>query len=280
MKKILMLGLIASVMFGLSAAASWKWRQARLAQMASPTPTGETAESTAGDPKDSHQPAAKETHQPASTATHSPGPTEPKERPAVVPPERKPAAAETAQLPMSVRPAYVAGVEETVQLAASLRDRAASVREREIQMAARKKQLELLQEDIRGERTAIDELRKQVAEEMKAAQEQLAGAERARAELQAERQKMDGHATQMQDQEKDNIKKMGSMYDSMAPESAAKILQQMTETGKMDTAVKLLSVMKERQAAKVLAEMADPSLAAQLSEKLRGVKRSTTQPKK
>jgi flagellar motility protein MotE (MotC chaperone) len=43
----------------------------------------------------------------------------------------------------------------------------------------------------------------------------------------------------------------------------------------METAVKVLSQMKEAKAAKVLAEMSDPALAAQMVEKLRGVKRNT-----
>ena len=41
------------------------------------------------------------------------------------------------------------------------------------------------------------------------------------------------------------------------------------------TAVKLLGQMQERQAAKVLAELPEPDLAATLLEKLRGLKRPT-----
>ena len=59
--------------------------------------------------------------------------------------------------------------------------------------------------------------------------------------------------TELEGDEKDNIKKMAGMYDSMPPEGAAKILQEMSDSGSMDTAVKLLAMMKERQAAKVLA---------------------------
>ena len=280
MKRILMPALIASVMFGLSAVGSWKWRQGRLAQTSSSAVDGDSAESSAEDSGNHHPPAANEKNHPAGSADHSPAASDHKGGPAVAPPERKPARPETVQLPLSVRPAYAVGVEEAAQLAAGLRDRTIVVREREMQMAVRKKQLELVQEDIRSERAAMDDLRKQVTEEMKAAEERLAAAERAHAEVEHERQTMNGRVTQMEVQEKDNIKKMGSMYDSMAPESAAKILQQMTDTGKMDTAVKLLGVMKERQAAKVLAEMSDPSLAAQLSEKLKGLKRPASQPKK
>jgi flagellar motility protein MotE (MotC chaperone) len=269
MKKILMLGLVAVVMFGVSAAGSWKWRQIQLAQKESSSGEDETAASTSGDSAGSQH---------ASAADHSPRPgahEEPAASSTASLPERRPAPRDAAQLPLAVRPTYTAGVEETVQLAAGLRDRAAAVREREVQLASRQKQLELVYEDIRSERAAIDELRNQVSDELKAVEEQLAAAERDRAELDLKQQTIDGRVTQMDDQEKDNIKKMGGMYDSMAPESAAKILQQMTDSGNMDTAVKLLGVMKERQAAKVLAEMQDATLAAQLSEKLKGLKRPT-----
>ena len=73
-----------------------------------------------------------------------------------------------------------------------------------------------------------------------------------------------------------NLLKMAAVYDAMPPENAAKIMQQLADTGKMETAVKLLSQMKETKAAKVLAEMSDPALAAQMTEKVRGVKRAST----
>ena len=57
-----------------------------------------------------------------------------------------------------------------------------------------------------------------------------------------------------------------------------RFVQQMADGGKMETAVKLLGLMKERQAAKVLAELSTASaegagLAAQLLEKMKGFKR-------
>lgn len=74
--------------------------------------------------------------------------------------------------------------------------------------------------------------------------------------------------------ERKNIDKMAAMYDTMAPESAAKIVQQMADSGKLDTAVKILAQMKDRQAARVLAELTDVTLAAQLLDKLRLFKRT------
>jgi flagellar motility protein MotE (MotC chaperone) len=182
-----------------------------------------------------------------------------------------------------IRPVVRSGgppnAEDTARLANSLRDRLKAVREREEQLGSRQKQLELIYQDIRGERNVLDELRKQVGDEMKALNVKLDSVDHKFTELDQKRQSVEKSTADAQKQrtdfdtsERKNIDKMATMYDSMAPESAARILQQMADGGKLDTAVKVLAQMKERQAAKVLAELSDASLAAQLLEKLRGLR--------
>ena len=137
--------------------------------------------------------------------------------------------------------------------------------EREAELAARQKQMELIRQDIRGERSAIDELRKQVNDEMKAADETLRAAEQKQVELEQKRQNMAGEVKDMQSQliemdkaESANVQKIAEKIDLMQPDAAAKLIQQLADTGKMDTAVKMLADMKDRQAAKILSEMTDP----------------------
>ena len=48
----------------------------------------------------------------------------------------------------------------------------------------------------------------------------------------------------------------------------------MADSGRMDTAVRILSQMKDRQAAQVLAAIGDPALAAQLTDKVRLLRRA------
>jgi len=64
--------------------------------------------------------------------------------------------------------------------------------------------------------------------------------------------------------EKKNLKKMGKVYESMQPTRAALAMKSMDEA----TVVKLLFVMSERSAGKVLSEI-EPETAAALSEKMR-----------
>src|SRR5262249_17939596 len=141
--------------------------------------------------------------------------------------------------------------------ASSLRDRLGTVREKEKKLADRERQLELIAKDIRGERTAIDELRKQVGEELKAVTEKMSAVERRQDEVRQQRQDMSKHVDEMQKRllelegvEKKNFDKMATMYDSMEPAAAAKIMQHLADSGKIETAVKLLGQMKERNAAK------------------------------
>lgn len=249
MKKMLILALVAVTMFGVAAGASWTLRTMKPAHDATPAAEHPAAEESS----DEHAESTESVEPKADRAPHA--------LPGDEPPVR-----------VAVQPTYAPDIEETVKLASSLRDRAAQVREREDQLTARQRQLELVIETIRSERAAIDELKAELEAAIKAGEEHMAEVQRRRTELDIKQQNIDGRVTEMAGNEKDNLKKMASVYDNMSAESAAKIIQHMADSGTMDTAVKLLAVMKERQAAKVLAEMSDPSLAAQLSERLKDLK--------
>ena len=47
----------------------------------------------------------------------------------------------------------------------------------------------------------------------------------------------------------------------------------MVDSGKMDTAVKILATMRERQAARILALLEDRTMAVQVLDRLKGLKR-------
>jgi flagellar motility protein MotE (MotC chaperone) len=249
-KQLLIVGATSLILFAVSATASFFWQQ-----KSKPTAPSEPAKAIA---------THKDTGSAGTMAAPATAPSAPDESPRV-----------------AVRPAYNAGTEEIARMTSELRARLLAVREREEQLNARKKQLELIQEDIRGERTALDELRTQVKNEMEALNEAIQNVEKQRSSLDEERQKisqstqeMEGRVVQLQKEEQDNLKKMSGMYNSMAPDSAARILQNLADTGKMDTAVRVLGLMQDRQAAKVLAEITDAGLAAQLIDKLKGLRRA------
>jgi flagellar motility protein MotE (MotC chaperone) len=181
-----------------------------------------------------------------------------------------------------VRPNTSVGTEDVGKLATSLREQLASMKEREARLDRRQLQIDILLQDIRSEREVIENLRKQVGIEMKLVGDKMTEVEgkfvqldrdKAAANKKIEEAKKGViDITQAEDK---NLLKMAAVYDSMPPENAAKILQQLADSGKLETAVKVLSQMKEAKAAKVLAEITDPSLSAQILEKMKGVKRVT-----
>jgi flagellar motility protein MotE (MotC chaperone) len=250
MKKLLTISVTALILFGASASVSW-WLHKDNPSTQEPAPTHDET---------------------ASSGLDIPGKTR-----AALPGAK---GAEPSLQRAAVRTPYSPAAEEAVQLANGLRDRLAAVRERENQLAAREKQLEMVFEDIKGERSSVDALRQQLSDELKAADDKIGAIEQKRADVEEQGKavttkvkEMEGRLVQVQQLENGNVQKMAEMINTMAPESAAKILQQLADTGKIETAVKLLSCMKERQAAKVLAELSEPGLAAQLLEKLKDLKR-------
>lgn len=252
MKRLLVYGLAGTLLFAVSATVSLWYQQQQLR------------------PKTEAEADAKPVRPPRAVAGKAASPKDAHAEKADADDELRPV----------VRPPAPPSAEETARLASSLRERVRAVREREEQLNSRQKQLEVIYQDIRGERSVLDELRKQVSDEMRALGEKMASADNRFGELERQRQQaaktladVQKRQVEFDGSERKNIDKMASMYDSMQPDSAARILQQLADSGKLDTAVKLLSQMKERQAAKVLAELSDATLAAQLLEKMRGVKR-------
>lgn len=259
MGKLLMVGVTAVVLFSASAGVSWYLRQMQTSKGdAEAAKTTETA-STPSKHAAPLLPATPALREPSARATPSPS------------------------LPPAVRPPYNPEAEGAVQIATSLKERLDAVHAREEQLNSRQQNLELIFQDLRSERTSIDDKRRQVTNLLKAVEEKMTDLDRKASELEQKRQETTKEAKQLkknvteyQGQEKERIKQVASMYDTMEPASAAKILQTLADSGNLDTAVKILASMRERQAAKVLAELGDPALAAQLVDKLKGLKKPGT----
>jgi flagellar motility protein MotE (MotC chaperone) len=255
MGKLLTAGVTAVVLFSASAGVSWYLRQMQASK-------GDAEHGKATEPESTHGKHAA----PAAPTS----------------PLREPVARTTPSpsLQPAVRPPYNPEAEGAVQIATSLKERLDAVHAREEQLNSRQQNLELIFQDLRSERTGIDDKRRQVTNLLKAVEEKMAELDRKAGELEQKRQETTKEAKQLKksvseykDQEKERIKQVASMYDTMEPASAAKILQTLADSGNLDTAVKILASMRERQAAKVLSELGDPSLAAQLVDKLRGLKK-------
>ncbi len=251
MWKLLGVGMTAVVLFGASAGVSWYLRHLK-----------EEAKT--------EQEPAKAAETAPVFAKHSTA--------AVANPLRETAA--NPSMPAVARTPYNPEAENTVQIASKLKERLDSIHLQEEQLTSRQKNLELIFQDIRAERTGIEQKRRQVGALLKSVDEKMVELDGKLTALKQKQQQNTKEAAELKknvsdydSQEKERIKQVASMYDSMEPASAAKILQTLADSGNLDTAVKILASMRERQAARVLAELGDPTLAAQLVDKLRGLKK-------
>ncbi|HEX4611428.1 MAG TPA: hypothetical protein VH092_24760 [Urbifossiella sp.] len=138
------------------------------------------------------------------------------------------------------------------------------LRDREARADRRAAQVELVLRDLQFEREANETLLRQAATELKQAAAKAAEAATAPRPADVEKLRAEAEAAEAK-----NIDRMSKLFDSMAPEAAAPILLQMANSGKLDTAARVLVQMKERQAARLLGELGDTNLAAQLLDRMR-----------
>lgn len=145
------------------------------------------------------------------------------------------------------------------------------VREREAKLKLRADQLELVVRDLQAQREATEAALAAVINEAKKVSTETS-------KLDALAEDLKKKKVEFEAGEKKNIEKMAAMYDAMTPEAAAPILKEMANSGRLEMGAKILVQMKERNAARVLEAMNDPSLALQYLEKMRGIRAPTTPP--
>jgi flagellar motility protein MotE (MotC chaperone) len=141
-----------------------------------------------------------------------------------------------------------------------------AVREREDRLERRQAQMAMVMRDLESEQAAYDALVRRVTDEAKAAATRAAEPPPL-AVVPKKETTLDALA------EKKNIEQLARLYDAMTPEAAAPILRQMADSGKIDTAVRILASMKDRQAAQVLGAFGDTELAVQVTERVRLLKK-------
>ncbi len=106
--------------------------------------------------------------------------------------------------------------------------------------------------------------------------------EKEKEDLAAERTELDQKETalaaaqlKVDQNEAANLKATAAIYDKMAPEQAAAILTQMYSGGQQGTAVKIISLMQDRTAAKTLESFTDAKIGAEITEQLQRIAKPT-----
>jgi len=181
------------------------------------------------------------------------------------------------------RPGGAPETEQLVQELAKLRERQENVARREQQLTRRHRDLELIKEDIRSERDEIDRVRKELGDQIKGAADDVAAAERRTADLERKKQETEELIKEAKKgiYEADTvraggIKRVGGIFDTAEPSEVAAIFERMVESGDLMTAAQILANMKDRRAAAVLSQFQDKAMAAQLAEKMVGLKQQAS----
>jgi len=237
MKNYLILGLASLLLFSVAAGLS-VWLQQSKAQVAEDKEKDKEKDAKKGLKDDKEKPAKSDT---------------PKDKPAADPLKPSPT--------------------DPLAVAADQKLESQAMKNREARLEKQKAQVELILQDIRTQRDEVDKMGKQVAAEVKLALARAPEVDPLPDPTPKKGPIFADRPLPADPGEKKNIERLAVMYEAMPPETAAKIFQEMADRGNMDTAVRVLVQMRERQAGKVIAEMADAALAAQLLEKIAKLKR-------
>ncbi|MBX3444699.1 MAG: hypothetical protein KF774_20030 [Planctomyces sp.] len=278
MSSFVKIGLVGGVLFGASAGASWflqkqKHKHAEDSALAEEDGAAEGGEHGAakasangghGSSGSSHAAADAGSHAPATAASRPGSTTE--------------GASETG-LPATVRPRPVS-VEELLKYSLSLKSREETISQRERELERKQSQANLVLADIRGEQQELDGLRTQIKEQLGGIESLLQQLDEDRRDLEAQKataqtelKQLQGILDDKQQSQQENIKRMSTWFQGMDPDKAATVLKELSNDGKLDLAVQMLSNFEEREASKILSAIDDTSLTVQLAEAFREFKK-------
>jgi flagellar motility protein MotE (MotC chaperone) len=200
----------------------------------------------------------------------------------------KPAVADATPPRPLLRPSGSPEAERLTRMLDSLQVQQESLKNREKSLADREKQMDLVHDEIKKDQKKLDAVRKEIETELQLVQEKLETLERRASESRENIQRANATleeaksvSLELNGVESKNLKQMANIYDKMDPEAAAQNIQQMTDKGKLDTAVAILANMRDRQAASVLGEISkqNSDIAVQLFDRMRYFKANASEKK-
>ncbi len=98
-----------------------------------------------------------------------------------------------------------------------------------------------------------------------------------REELNQRERELDAREIKLEQAEESNLKGAAEIYGKMAPDRAAEILTEMFVSDQKETVVKIIYLMNDRNAAKVLESLETPQMGAEITERLKHVIPAETQ---
>jgi flagellar motility protein MotE (MotC chaperone) len=135
------------------------------------------------------------------------------------------------------------------------------------QVERRSRELDAWERQMKKERDDLLSVLRGQEEDLGALQQELARKEEQLAALQIA----------IEQAEEDNLKSTADIYGKMASERAAEILTQMYGDGEQETVVKIIYLMQDRSAAKLLESITDPKIGADITGRLKRITQTEQQ---
>ena len=192
----------------------------------------------------------------------------------------------TNDLPIAVH-SRAMSPEEVFRIGALHRQNIDAMKKREERLKSEEMRLKLVQDDIEAYKQEVEGILKQVQSGVETSEQLLDQVIQQRQALTKEQQahqaelKEIREATTVPDAtEEANVKELSELLGGIAEDKAAEMLKELMQRGDMTLALKLLSTMEQRDAAKVLDSIDDPVLLADITERFRELPKPPPKKKK
>lgn len=175
-----------------------------------------------------------------------------------------------------VLPAVVRGpaldADEMFRLSTATKAKQQQLLEYDEQLREHKRRIKAADADTKTAQREVEGTLKEIRNLMDATESLLSETQQTIAELQKERIETQRKTDDLKKVEgeagagvKRDVKNFAEYLQSMPPEDAAQTIKEMTNDGKMDFAIQLLRNIEVRNVSKILAEIKDPALVAELA---------------
>jgi flagellar motility protein MotE (MotC chaperone) len=183
-----------------------------------------------------------------------------------------------------IRPTAAKDAEHLTQLASALQQQKDQLDTRAKELDVRAKQMNIVHDEIKKEQTKLNVMRKEIQVELTRVQAKLEELDKKLADgkslqnnIESSKKELLRTQGEFDSREAAAIKAQIKTFEKMDPDAAAIMLVGMANSGKLDTAVKILSMIQSRQAAAIFAEIQkqDEALPGQIFSKMFSLKTPT-----
>lgn len=193
----------------------------------------------------------------------------------IIPPI-SPAAVESDEPLPTVAPSKPISAEEIFRFGVINRKRMEKLQEREKALDERERRMQLEYKDLEARQAEVEGLLAHINDTLTAGESLLSQINTKRLEMAEEKSALESQKEEHEsktglspEDQQANERQAAALIEAMNSETAADVIKEFANSGKMDFALALIEQMEERNGAKILDAINDPALLADMTSKLR-----------